>query len=479
MKTRRFSLLILLALLWAGCAGQERPGPAAPATPAPTLAADRPALKPVLTATTVAAVVRETAPQPTPTTTLLPATATPEPAATPTPWPFEPPTGQIFFFYAPDPLDYEPHGEMNEFNLYRAEATGDPRDWRITTVFTQTAPQGQVMLSPDQTRLAFLLVYDTNDDGRLTAGATPDLRDVFIYHLPQESIQQLTTAQVSENTINSIAWTPESDAILACYTYEIARIPTDNSLPEIILNASDFAFKGTFTLSPDKNLLIFPTTGSAIGEGAYQGNDRLQAFTLDTDTRTTLREGVNLTLASSEWSPDGNWWAYRDWSGHSFVLNTSTPSELLPLLLESDVSDVYGWSRDGRWLSIVKNWNSLLLWSPETLTTTELLTGSEIKLPVWSPQANQIAVSVARDTADELLLVDAETGDLQTLLPAIPERHIKPYSWSPDGNWLLLLIEEPEHAGLFILYPDSGALFKIIDTTNGLLDFAHTWTPDL
>ena len=473
MKNQLFILFLLLAMLGGGCAA-----PALPPTPIPSPTFSGPALNPAPATTTAAPTPMETAARPTALPTLPPPTPAPEPTIAPTPWPFEPPTGQIFFFYAPDPLDFEPHGELNEYNLYRADATGDPNEWQIITIFTQTVPSS-ILLSPDRTKLSVLLTYDTNGDGRLTTGAMPDLRDVFIYYLLQESIQQLTTTQVPENPINSIAWMPENDVILACHAHEIAKILIDTPLPEIILSASDFAFKGTFTLSPDKNLLIFPTTGSAIEEGVYEGNDRLQAFMIDTSAFTILQDdGVFLNMTRPAWSPNGNWLAYGNARGQTFILNANTLS-FSPLLADEERTYPTGWSRDGRWLNVVKNSNSLLLWNPETQETTELLSSDEVKNPIWSPQTNQIAVSLIRDSAEELLLVDAETGNMQTLLSAVPDRHINPYSWSPDGNWLLLLIEEPKQSGLFVLHPASGALFPVMDTTGGLLGYSHVWIPGM
>jgi hypothetical protein len=45
-------------------------------------------------------------------------------------------------------------------------------------------------------------------------------------------------------------------------------------------------------------------------------------------------------------------------------------------------------------------------------------------------------------------------------------------------NWLLLYLEEPEQSGLYILHPDTGAMFLVIDSTGGLVGYTHVWSPE-
>lgn len=469
MKNQLFVLFLLLALLGGGCAAPELPS-----TPVPSPTFSGPALNPAPVTATTAPTPMETAARPTALPTLLPPTPAPEPTIA---WFFEPPTGQIFFFYAPDPLDFEPHGELNEYNLYRAEATGNPNEWQIITIFTQTVPSS-ILLSPDRTKLSVLLTYDTNGDGQLNAGPPDlkDLKDIFIYDLLQKKIQQLTATSAVESAISDFDWMPDSQRLLAKYAYEAKNIPIDSSSPTTIFTVSDFALQRS-SLSPNGNLLVLSTTGPAIGEGAFQGSGRLQAFMIDKSAFTILQDdGVFLNMTRPVWSPNGNWLAYGNARGQTFILNANTLS-LSPLLADAERTYPVGWSRDDHWLSVVKNSNSLLLWNSETQETTELLVGDEINNPIWSPLDNQIAVSLTHDEMEELLLVNAETGNTQSLLSPAPEQHIQPYSWSPDGNWLLLLIETPDNAGLFILHLESHSIFLVMNTTDGLIGFSHLWVP--
>jgi Tol biopolymer transport system component len=434
----------------------------------------------------------ETAPPPVPTATLLPPTDTPDPTITPepdvapTPWPFpfDPPTGQIFFFYASETwfdTDYE-RLMASEYNLYRADATGDPAGWSITTIFTQTLP-GFVQLSPDENRLALRLIHDTDRDGRLrSTGYTPDLSDIFVYDLPQASMQQLTVSDEEGQSPSNFLWLPDSQSLLAIYSGQIVKIPVAGAALETVLALSEFAFLGNMTLSPDGNTLVFTTSGPVINPelGTFQGNTLLHMFELDTETLTLVHDENNgaFSIIQPAWSLDSRSLVFGNALGSILMMDTDT-LEMSPLAIaqEGDRVTSTGWSVDGRWLGVIQNQNSFLLWDSATETTTELLAGDEFRNPVWSPQENQIAITLVNDGHEELLLIDAETSGVQTLLPASTGQRIRPYSWSPDGNWLLLLLEEPEQSGLFILHPDTDALFQIIDTTEGLVGYIHIWVP--
>lgn len=488
--------LILLTLLWAGCA---RPGDLPPEiTGAPELT--QPAISSAMATATIPMTTTtspvETAPPPVPTATLLPPTdtpdptITPEPDADPIPWPFpfDPPTGQIFFFYASEAwfdTDYE-RLMASEYNLYRADATGDPAGWSITTIFTQTLP-GFVQLSPDENRLALLLIHDTDGDGRLrSTGYTPDLSDIFVYDLPQAFMQRLTASDEEGQSPSNFLWLPDSQSLLAKHSGRIVKIPVAGAAPETILALSEFAFRSGMTLSPDGNTLVFTTSGPVINPelGTFQGNTLLHMFELDTETLTLVHDDNNgaspiLQILQPAWYGDGHLLLFSNTNGRIFKLDLDTLT-LNPLAVgeEEDHAFLWGKSADGRWFGINKNSNTFLVWDSTTETIVELLSGDEIRSPAWSRQGNQFAITLINDDNEELVLIDIETGNKETVLSSSAEQHIRPYIWSPDDSWLLLFIEDAEQSGLFILHLDSGTMLRVIETASEFV-YPLIWSPDL
>lgn len=475
-------LLLVLLLSGFGCTGLESLQPEQPVAANAIATLTQPARLPITATATIPATTMPTftatARPTTRTATPLPPTATPEPTATPTPWPFDPPTGQIFFFYASETwydMGYE-RLVANEYNLYRADATGNPADWHITTIFTQTSSASSVQLSPDQIKLAFRLSHDTDGDGRR------DSLDIFVYDLSQASMQQLTTPNEEGTSPASFIWMADSKTVLVGYSNQIVKLPVAGRTPETLLSLPDYALGGWYTLSPDGNLLVFTTSGPVIDpeHRSFQGNTLLHTFRLDTETLTLVYDhrGGLFNILQPAWPPDSQSLIFGS-HGNMFVLDTNR-SELSPLIIAEEGDNIIprGWSADGRWLSAFKNNNTFLLWDSTTETALELLTGDGFRNPVWSTRENQLAITLVNGDSEEMLLINAETGSTQTLLPPSTRRHSRPYSWSPNGDWLLLYLEEPEQSGLYILHPDTGTIFPVIDSMGGLVDYVHVWSPE-
>ncbi|MCA9950406.1 MAG: PD40 domain-containing protein [Anaerolineales bacterium] len=472
MKRWLMIWMLLVTMFCVGCVTQEELDPAATASPtAPTSA-----LKPV----TAVATLQATATLP-PTTTpvVIPTDAPPEPTGTPQPTitptlpPLEPPPGEIFFFLQPEGQD--------AFNLYRANAPDHAAEWQITTILEQISPPlVPIQISPDKSKLAFLLTHDTNGDGELTWHPIRDHQDIFVYDLTKDSIRQLTNTQTSEGESGGIVWALDSRAVISIYFHQIENILLDGSLSETILSFADIAAEGGVTLSPDGELLIFSTTGSAIDEGVFQGGGKLQAFVPNSGSLTMIHDkGVNLAIGQNAWSPDGKWWTYNDPSGDILMLDREK-MEVFYLVTGEAIGGNPHWSMDGNWLAFKSDQGSLSLWNPDTQIKTEFLNADFVNDPLWSPYSNyHLAATLVQEDIEQLITFDVATGNIYTHLEAMPEQDFDLYGWSPDGDWLLLSITDPTQSGLFVMHLDSGAMAQVIDTTGGILVNAHIWVPDL
>ncbi len=472
MKKWLMICILLVILFCVGCVTEEELDPTATASPTALTSA----LKPMTVTATLSATATlpsTTTPVVIPTDAPIGPTDTPQPTVTPTLPPLEPPPGEIFFYWQPKDSTGLRAEDSVGFNLMRASAPNNVAEWQFTIILTNVIPLGPILLSPDRSKLATLAQHDTNKDGILSKPPmlVEDFRDIFVYDFSEASIQQLTEAQNWEDASLGFIWVPGEQAVLSRSRYNITKIPYQASVFETILSLSENSGAG-ITISPDGNLLIFTT------QGAVAGQDQLLVFDRITGDLTVLRDNdTNLGFGYSEWSPDGSRWAHRDTSGNAFVLNPAT-LELLPLFPDGERVFKVEWSWNGEWLAFNKITDSLVLWDSETLTTSEFLSGVPVSDFAWSPNDDRIAATILQEDIERLIVLDVLTDDTFTLLEAIPEQKFNIYSWSPDGNWLLLSIKDPMQSGLFLLHLDSGALVRIMDATGGTLAYSHLWVSD-
>jgi Tol biopolymer transport system component len=236
-----------------------------------------------------------------------------------------------------------------------------------------------------------------------------------------------------------ILWSPRGDRIAlqgpGLYLVEVSTGDT-NEIPDAT-QAPWYA--SSVSWSPDGTLL------------AFVNESGLYTYDADTGHRDQVAVGPS---AFPMWSPDGSRIVFRFGPRVPFlydpeaaiqgpyVVETNERTEPKPLPMASTMS----WSPDGSRIAYLEHGCITGAWdiytvdpdggSPVRLTT---MPGSAKEGPFWSPTGATIAFS----TFGQLILTDAESGELRTLVVSgTPESynpgiHLHGPVWSPDGRYIL------------------------------------------
>lgn len=475
MIQRILFLICLACLLLVGCGTEgEMVAEAAPT------AAQLPATEtPIATETTQ--------PTPTPSATPAPAThtSTPLPSSTPTPTPtatataqptpLPPPPGEIYFFLDPDPSDPNTFEQRPPklFDFHRAVPGATANEWQIETILVGMNLAGPaITVSPDQTKLALLLLDDTDGDGRLVHNIGGDIRNVYIYDLKSHSLARLTD---NERSTVSVSWLPDSQAV----TYpqfekvSISRLDED-AMPELLFQVPD-GHVSQLIWSLDGEKLFLDINAPLTGLRVYEpGSDRFHPV-YETKTGGIFFSG---------WSSDGQWLAFTHYGAQVYglwryvaVMNQELLEVTRLVFGEDYVSSPPDWSMDSQWLAFTKNESILSLWNSATLTVTDILSGTNMSVPVWSPLENRLAVALVEAGIAKVLTLDPQTNMMTEVFQSELFQTIKLFDWSPDGEWLLIFAANEEQSGLYVVHMDSGASYQVMETTRGEPPWELVWLP--
>ena len=103
------------------------------------------------------------------------------------------------------------------------------------------------------------------------------------------------------------------------------------------------------------------------------------------------------------------------------------------------------WSPDGRMIAFISQeagHDDVWLIRPNGQAARQLTKeGYDFSELVWSPDGTTIAATMNRDASFEMVLIEAETGEVSNLRDALGT-HTHP-SWSPDGKWLTFEFKSP------------------------------------
>jgi Tol biopolymer transport system component len=113
------------------------------------------------------------------------------------------------------------------------------------------------------------------------------------------------------------------------------------------------------------------------------------------------------------------------------------------------------------------------------LTFTNILSGQHTSPPVWAPITPQVAVGTVQDDIAQLKTIDVASGNIRTAFESTEIQIIKPYSWSPDGEWILFYAIDDKRSGLYVIHLSSGTFYQIMDTSTGNFPLELVWLPDL
>lgn len=485
MKPIRFSLTVVFCLLLVGCRVEGETATAVPtrvavvtntavATPAQTLATETPMV--------MGTAVPSPTDTPISTATSLPVTATstalsagvPTETPTITSTPLPPPPGEIYFFLDPDPSDPNTLDQRppKSFDFYRVLPGEIANEWHIEMVLAGMNLSGPaITVSPDQTKLALLLLDDTDGDGKLVHNIGGDIRNIYIYDLINHSIERLTN---NERSTLSVSWLPDSQAVTYPQSDKVFTTYLDDAQPELVLQLSEgHVAQLIWSLDGQKLFLHVnaPLTGLQVYEPAL--GDLYPSH--ETSTGGVFFSG---------WSPDGRQLAFTHYGAHVYgnwryvaVMNKESLEVARLVFGEDYMTAPPDWSIDGQWLAFTKNESVLSLWNAETLTVTDVLSGTNMSIPVWSPLENRLAVALVEDGIAKVLTLDSQATMATEVFQSDLFQTIKLYDWSPDGEWLLIFAANEEQSGLYVVHVDSGASYWMMDTTRGETPWDIVWLP--
>jgi WD40 repeat protein len=435
--------------------------------------------------------------------------------------------GRIVFFRddRTEPGVDGPGGVEGTMGLYQAIPGTTPDKWTVEPLINESVFNG-MYLSPDRTKLALIVLEDTDGDGLYS---TWDDYKIHIYQFDDHSAGYSVLRIDNKKSLASkysLSWLPDSQAVYYPQASNIELARLDGSSPEMLTDnppdpIEDEPYNYIYQLvgSPDGTLVAldmdsgiglsgpgwrsvsrdlvffdtlqtqfvpiienFPFTNAGYFNMdwspdsqwltfANNGPFGLSVLNAQTHTIQQLVEPADATLPI--WSPDGQYLAFPV-SGALYLWEASTQTvvEVTPkdTLLSKPV-----WSPDSQYLALATVDGALQLWDTTTqavieLTRKDMLSGE----PVWSPDGSLLAVSYTFDSEGGILFVDLIT-QVEQLLPL--EIFTRQVIWSPDGEWLTGIFGGEDQVGLFVVNRQSGESHLILDLTGQNIPTTIMWLP--
>lgn len=414
-----------------------------------------------------------------PTATNTPLSPTPTATATNTSTPLPTPTlappftqGRIVLLWdqRTEPGLDGPGGFQATMGLYQALPGTSPDEWTVEPLLTESVIN-QIYPSPDQTKLAVLLLEDVDGDELFTNW---DDYKIHIYQFDDSgdySVHKLDN-QVTLAARYSLSWLPDNQAVYYPQSANIELARLDGSSPEMLtdnplapIEGEPYNFIRQLVGSPDGTLLALDMDSSiGLAENRRRPISRDLTF-FDTSTKEFIPIIEHFPIPNAgyfnmSWSPDSQWLAFaNDGPFGLSVLNAQTHA--IQQLVDPAISTLPSWSPDGQKLVFAIG-SGIYLWDATTQTVVELTQKDTLTSePAWSPDGSLLAAAYSVGSESGIWFIDPITRE-ERLLPL--DLFTRRVIWSPDGEWLTGIFWGVSEVGLFVVNKDSGESHFLLDT---------------
>ena len=367
----------------------------------------------------------------------------------------------------PEKVDGEYIGSFQD-NFYQI-IPGSTPTFHIIDAFPAYIPHSiyTMNVSPDQRHIALRLIDDTNENGQFDfSGYDTDKQTIHIYDVINETIAPFISA---ENSIPFISWTPDSQSILYPQGDNILLAGLDGSPIETLLKLPNIPINN-ISLSPNNRSLAI-----------YTLNYQVQVYDLVLgEIIASTDDDQFYDMKKTLWSPDGSLLAFGQNGTSAFrplsLFNADTGEFTVSVADPDDIVSIPSWSPDGQWLAFTTDQTTLSVWNRNDQIVTEILTGTLVSPPLWSPISNQLAVGIVNDNQGKLVVTDIDNENMQGWDLGDDIQDIRVLGWSPDGNWLAFIVQETDRAGLYIVPMQGENIYLLLDMVDDSVG-NFVWVP--
>ncbi len=328
--------------------------------------------------------------------------------------------------------------------------------------------------SPDGQKFVLAQFQDTNGDGYVPSLRGGDTHDLFLYTKTDGSLIRLTDDQILHYP--EANWLPDSNAFTYPNDRDLWLVELDNPTSELLFDNPDYRIRG-HAWSPDGRLLAVHTHG--VDETTTPGFDNLSIYNTDTGELVRVLENSDDVL-DLRWSPDSQWLFVVYKNLKRLFLMDAVSFEFTEIALPDSRIIMPEWAFDSQSLAIVYDYSSINLLEISSKSLVEFAYEAEdvlIDSFVWSPDSLKVAAIVWDEDRVNLVVINREDGSSRTLISIDQvDMNERPYgleglsemqllTWSPDGQWILIFVEQKENPGLYIVDYDSGSAHLVLETS--------------
>ncbi len=245
----------------------------------------------------------------------------------------------------------------------------------------------------------------------------------------QPSVPGQTALAGHTGVVEAVSFSPDGRTLVSCgwdYTvrlWDLARCDGQEVAEPVILSHTSTRF--ATALSPDGSLLV------------SAGDRSLTIWTCRPEFRRSI-ERAGETYRALSFSPDGHTLALGAEDGTIRLWDMPTAHERSVLNGHPDIVRCVGFSPDGKVLVSMGQRGRVVLW--DTIRGSELRvlatdSPGPVRSVAFSPDGRTVAFGEHTWTAQDVLLMDVQTGAIRTRLTG-HRRGVNVLAFSPDGRTL-------------------------------------------